>query len=214
MAFHSSEELLVLHAVRIQGMSDSGGIARRFSLDTDAVEEHLLDDEAQGWVQRVGFADINGWSLTRAGRDEGSRLLADELRATGARTAVEAAYGLFLPLNGRLLTLMTKWQIRPQPGDPMAANDHRDWAWDEDVLKGLTHLSSQLRPIGDQLAKALSRFAFYPDRFESALKRVDRGERSWVDEPKIDSCHTVWFELHEDLLSTLGLERGDSFAPG
>jgi hypothetical protein len=24
-----------------------------------------------------------------------------------------------------------------------------------------------------------------------------------------DSCHTVWFELHEDLLSTLGIRRGD-----
>ena len=26
---------------------------------------------------------------------------------------------------------------------------------------------------------------------------------------RIDSCHTGWFELHEDLLSTLGLERGE-----
>ncbi|MDQ1375434.1 MAG: hypothetical protein QOJ09_2772, partial [Actinomycetota bacterium] len=26
--------------------------------------------------------------------------------------------------------------------------------------------------------------------------------------PLIDSYHTVWFELHEDLLSTLGIERG------
>jgi hypothetical protein len=24
----------------------------------------------------------------------------------------------------------------------------------------------------------------------------------------IDSCHTVWFELHEDLLATLNIERG------
>jgi len=24
----------------------------------------------------------------------------------------------------------------------------------------------------------------------------------------MDSCHTVWMELHEDLLATLGLERG------
>jgi hypothetical protein len=40
------------------------------------------------------------------------------------------------------------------------------------------------------------------------LRRVDRGERRWVDAPRIDSCHTVWFELHEDLLASLGLERG------
>ena len=42
---------------------------------------------------------------------------------------------------------------------------------------------------------------------EAALARADRGEKKWVDEPGIDSCHMVWFELHEDLLTTLGLER-------
>ena len=41
------------------------------------------------------------------------------------------------------------------------------------------------------------------------MTRVDQGERTWVDEPKIDSCHTVWFDLHEDLLATLGMERGE-----
>ena len=41
-----------------------------------------------------------------------------------------------------------------------------------------------------------------------ALERVDKGERSWVDRPRADSFHTVWFELHEDLLATLALSRG------
>jgi len=58
-------------------------------------------------------------------------------------------------------------------------------------------------------APDLSRFGGYPDRFRAALERVDRGQRNWVDGSRIDSCHTVWFELHEDLLSTLGLERGE-----
>ena len=29
----------------------------------------------------------------------------------------------------------------------------------------------------------------------------------WFTKPVIDSYHTVWFELHEDLLATLGIER-------
>jgi hypothetical protein len=33
---------------------------------------------------------------------------------------------------------------------------------------------------------------------------------SGVTEVGGDSCHTVWMELHEDLLATLGLERGTS----
>ncbi len=90
----------------------------------------------------------------------------------------------------------------------MAANDHTDRAWDEDVLRSLRSLGRRLRPIADGLSEALRRFRFYPERFAAALERVDRGERKWVDEPRIDSCHTVWFEFHEDLLATLGIERG------
>lgn len=92
----------------------------------------------------------------------------------------------------------------------MAANDHSDWRWDEQVLERLASLSRRLRPIGEQLTEALARFAGYPDRFDAALDRVGQGQERWVDEPRIDSCHTVWCELHEDLLATLGLERGQS----
>jgi hypothetical protein len=208
MAYDSAPELLVLHGVRILGMADTGSVARRFSLNRDVAQELLLDHEACGWVQQVGFADLRGWSLTRTGREAGGRLLALELDAAGAREAVEQAHGSFVELNTRLLELVTKWQIRPSPGEPMAANDHRDWRWDSDILKSLAGLGRRLRPIGDELSQALSRFAGYPERFSAALDRVDRGERKWVDEPKIDSCHTVWFQLHEDLLATLDLERG------
>ncbi len=189
-------------------MADTNSAARRYRLDRDAVDELLLDDEAMGWVQRSGFADISGWSLTAAGRDRDTLVLGDELDAAGVRDLVAAAHTSFVSLNTRLLDLITKWQIRPIPGDPMAINDHTDWRWDEDILKSLAGLSRKLRPIGDQLADALTRFAGYPDRLDAALERVDKGERKYVDEPRIDSFHTVWFELHEDLLATLGLERG------
>lgn len=90
----------------------------------------------------------------------------------------------------------------------MAANDHSDWRWDDRVLAGLASLLRQVRPICDRLAAALTRLDGYVDRFAAALDRADRGERAWVDQPGTDSCHAVWFELHEDLLATLGLERG------
>ena len=34
------------------------------------------------------------------------------------------------------------------------------------------------------------------------------GDTDWFTKPMIPSYHTVWFELHEDLLATLGIERG------
>ncbi len=101
---------------------------------------------------------------------------------------------------------------------PVSAGWTRLWAR-EDLLvlhavriqgmtKSLRYPGHGLGPIADGLSEALRRFAFYSERFMAALDRVDHGERKWVDAPRIDSCHTVWFELHEDLLATLGLDRG------
>jgi hypothetical protein len=59
-----------------------------------------------------------------------------------------------------------------------------------------------------RLSATLTRFSGYSERFAGALTQVERGRLAWLDEPAIASCHTVWFQLHEDLLATLGLERG------
>lgn len=48
----------------------------------------------------------------------------------------------------------------------------------------------------------------WDERFEASLRRVDEGDLSGVDKPREDSCHTVWMELHEDLIASLGESRG------
>jgi hypothetical protein len=58
-----------------------------------------------------------------------------------------------------------------------------------------------------ELGDALERFGDYGKRFDLALGKVKNGERDWFAKPMIDSYHTIWFELHEDLLATLGIER-------
>jgi hypothetical protein len=213
MTHASSTDLLVLHGVRIKGMANAETVSRRFSLDRTVVEEMLLDYEAFGWVQRVGFSGLEGWALTESGHGENAARLAAELDEAGAREAVAEGHAAFLMVNTRFLEAITKWQIRPTPWDPMASNEHDDWRWDERVLGELAGLARRLQPVGDALTESLARFAGYPERFRGALDRVDQGQRRWVDEPGIDSCHTVWFELHEDLLSTLGLDRSAEPAP-
>jgi hypothetical protein len=208
VAHISSPGLLVLHGLRVKGMANVEAVAQRFALNPDLVHEMLLDYEAVGWISRVSFADINGWALTAAGRAENERRLSVELDQTGARSEVAAAHDVFITLNSRFLAALTNWQIRPNWTDPLAANDHTDGRWDDRVLDDLRDLQCPLRPVCEQLAAALRRFAGYSERYAAALERVDRGERAWVAQPKIDSCHTVWMELHEDLLATLGLERG------
>jgi hypothetical protein len=187
-------------------MADEAALAGRFGLDPDLVQELLLDAEAFGWITRVSFADLHGWALTVRGYAENQRRLTAELDQTEARAEVDAAHDLFVDLNSAFLATVTNWQIRPKPTDLLAANDHTDQRWDACVVDDLHDLEHGLGPVCEQLA-ALQRFDGYAERYSAALQRVDRGERSWVAQPKIDSCHTVWMELHEDLLATLGLER-------
>ena len=208
MGHASPPELVVLHGVRVSGMADIGRLAGRTGLDRAEVHEQLLDDESRGWVRRVAFADLSGWTLTESGRAEGERRLAEELDRTGSRPVVDRAHTTFARLNERFLGTLTRWQIRPQPWDAMAANDHADHRWDDRVLDELGAYGRRLAPVCAELTAELERFAGYGDRYAGALTRVARGERAWVDGTGIDSCHTVWIELHEDLLATLGLERG------
>ena len=94
------------------------------------------------------------------GRAEDERRLALEL-AAGVREVVTAAHRDFLPLNRRFARACTRWQVRPTRLDPMARNDHDDWAWDEGVLRSLTALAADITVLGERLSAALQRLDGY-----------------------------------------------------
>ncbi len=200
----SSPDLLVLHAVRLKGMADTDAVARRFGLGRAVADELLLDAQAYGWVTWSEFAGTGGWSLTDRGRAENERRLAGEL---GDPTEVRRVHDAFLPLNERLQRACTDWQLRPAPGAPLAANTHDDPEWDARVVNELAALADELVPLAEVLTGTLARFGGYDTRFAAALARVRAGDPSAVDGTGADSCHTVWFELHEDLIATLGITR-------
>ncbi|MFF7814096.1 transcriptional regulator [Streptomyces sp. NPDC007945] len=209
----SAPELLVLHAVRLRGMTTEEEAAARFGLDPAAVGELLLDLQAYGRVTRSSFAGTSGWSLTDRGRAEGERLLAEELAGSGQEAFVRERYGTFLAYNARCLKACTDWQLRPDDHGRLAVNTHGDPVWDGRVLDELTVLGGVIDTLSGELGALLPRFGGYGERFTGALARVRRGELSWVDRPRADSCHTVWMELHEDLLATLGIRRGEEPVP-
>ena len=205
--------MLVLHAVRLLGFADEGRITARFHLDRAEASELLGDFEAFGWVSYSRFAGLGGWALTDAGRSQNGRQLAAELEACGAQAVVAGMRAAFDPLNARFLEAVTRWQVRPLPGDPLAANDHTDPRWDDRVIDSLTGLGAQLAPLCAELSGALARFDGYQARYAAAATRVQRGEIRWVDGLGVDSCHGVWMQLHEDLLATLGVDRGSAPPP-
>jgi hypothetical protein len=91
----------------------------------------------------------------------------------------------------------------------MAANDHTDFRWDDRVIESLQSLGRLLIPLDTDLASVLARFEGYAERFNAAVARVVKGENRWVDGLGIDSCHVVWMQLHEDLVASIGLDRGE-----
>ncbi|MGO2313834.1 MAG: transcriptional regulator [Brevibacterium sp.] len=207
MTHQSTPELLVLHAVRLMGFADSDAVAERAGTSHVEALRVLSEAEREGWVQHAAFADLEGWSLTDSGKTENERQLATERADADPAGVVAAVYREFLPLNARLLRAVTDWQIKPIGADQLAPNDHADRAWDGRVLDELTALGRKLAPLGERLAAVLARFYGYAERYETALHKARNGELDWIDRTEVDSCHRVWFQLHEDLVATLGIDR-------
>ena len=208
MTTGSATDLLVLHAVRLSGMADDHQVATRYGLERPATSELLLDLQAYGWVTRVDFAGTGGWTLTDTGRRRNEQQLAAELAAVRAAAVVAAVHRDFLPSNARLLRAARTGSCVRMRSDPLAPNRHDDPDWDARVIDDLTRIGDDLEELEPRLTSKLSRFAGYHARYTGALARVREGDTSWVTRVREDSCHTVWMELHEDLVATLGLQRG------
>jgi hypothetical protein len=144
--------------------------------------------------------------LTPAGRLEANRILAEEVDLEEVRPGLEAVYGRFAELNTRLLALCTVWQLRVI-GDERVVNDHHDPRYDEQVVSSLERFDRDAAALCGELGSLLERFRRYLPRLERALDHVRVGQHEWFASPTVDSYHGVWFELHEDLLATLGIER-------
>jgi hypothetical protein len=206
MAHPPDRALLVLHTVRLKGFADASPVAACTGLPVDAVEAELIEARDAGLVARRD-GRISGWSLTPEGRSAATDAVAAELGASGKRAEVAQAYRRFLGANKDLLGVCTDWQLRAVDGQQLP-NDHSDPNYDEEVVKRLRVIDDGIQPVCDDLAGLLGRFGRYGPRLSIALTKVESGEIDWFTKPLIDSYHTVWFELHEDLLATLGIERG------
>ena len=197
--------LLALLGLRLKGFASAAAVADVVGVDEADIAVALQAAVSEGLVR---FNEDRGVYLLdpATGRPEGERLLSDQLDDADVRADVEAAYREFLVLNGPMLQLCTDWQIRSGDSD-QALNDHSDEAYDQSVIARLVSLDTDLGGILARLGDALDRYGSYAGRFQGAIDRLRGGELDFFTKPMIPSYHTVWFELHEDLLATLGIDR-------
>ena len=204
-AHPSPPDLIVLHSLRCAGYASTDRLRALVSPEIAGdVEDLLLTLATRGLVTHSAGA-FGGWGLTDDGRQADAERIAAELDRAGARRDVEAAYRDFLELNRDVLGICAAWQLRSANG-ATSLNDHTDQTYDVDVLARLATTNARAQPICTRLASRLRRYSHYGPRLATAFERAKQGERDLVTD-SLDSYHVVWFQLHEDLLATLGLAR-------
>lgn len=203
MSNTGGEDLALLMALRVQGICGPERAAAATVLDADEASACLcrLVSSALA-VERTGR--ITGFTLTVSGHETLNALLAEE----GLRTCapLRDCYERFLQLNPRVLKLSSEWQVRSDGGVEVP-NDHLDEGYDTAVIDRLIELHARTRGCLKLITQCAPRFATYAPRLDGCVDRLCSGDRSAFTAPLAESYHTVWFELHQDLLLTLGLER-------
>ena len=117
-----------------------------------------------------------------------------------------ADYEAFERINDDLKQLMTDWQTVTVAGKTVP-NDHSDPDYDERIITRLGKLHDRAERVLGRLAQKVPRVDYYSGQLLSALDQAEDGDVRWVSDVTINSYHSVWFELHEDLLRVTGLAR-------
>lgn len=119
------------------------------------------------------------------------------------RERIMATFHRFLPVNRQLRDLCTAWQVRPDG----SVNDHSDEAYDADIRDRLDDIDDAVGPLLKRFSEDIPSMSGYRARLTEALEKLDEGDDAWLASPLIDSYHTVWMHLHQQLLLTIGMSR-------
>jgi hypothetical protein len=193
---------LVMHGLAVKKHATPEVVAGIVGLETDEVRKVLVN-----LIEGKRVAEANGkYLLTPAARMaldcDYSRLYAD----VRVHPDFKAGYEGFERLNGALKQLITDWQTLPVGGGRVP-NDHSDKDYDAKIIDRLAELHERAELVLKRLARVVPRFQIYDEKLRAALGRSEDGAIQWVSDAKIESYHTLWFELHEDLLRLMGRER-------
>jgi len=195
-------ELTVLQAVRLKGRVRLADLAATLGQDLGDITEIVEQLTASGLL-----VDDRTLRISPSGRARLGTLLAEERRGVDS-DAMAAAYEDFGPVNADFKSLVTDWQLKGGPaGEP---NDHDDAEYDAEVLAHLDDVHARVVPIIEAAATQLPRLNAYSAKLLAALDKVKADETTWLARPLIDSYHTVWFELHEELILAVGLTREEA----
>jgi hypothetical protein len=194
--------LLALHGLAVKKAGPPAAVADILGEDPEQVAAALRSAVEAG--RAVEAREL--FMVTPAGRDWLLERYPETFAAFRANGSAVEGYARSERINRELLQLFTEWQMMPVGKETMP-NDHSDPAYDDRIIDRLGALHERAeRPLQD-FAALEPRFREYVRRLDAAYDKTLAGQHDFVSGAKVDSYHTVWFELHEDLLRTLGRER-------
>jgi pyruvate,orthophosphate dikinase len=188
-----ADRFAVLRALGLKGLATAERIAAVLDADPAAVEAELRAAAEAGLARETP----RGFAMLPPGREVVNEGLAAERQGLD-RAAIEAAFAAFDALDREFKALVSAWQ--------QAAPAEAEAAWAQ-ACAGLEALHERLDPVVAQASALVPRLAPYAGRFEQALEAVRAGERTMLASPLKESFHTVWFELHEELIALSGRQR-------
>jgi hypothetical protein len=184
-------DLAVLMALRVRGRGDAASVARAVGCpEADAAAAIVRLLAAAALAPGAG-ATPGTVGLTDDGRATLARLVAAEPLD---RDALAALYERFLVADRELKATITAWQLAADAGKAAAR-------------AGVMASAATAGGVAAALAEVAPRLGPYPLRIAEAAGAIATGDARFVASPRVDSLHQVWFELHEDLLVTLGRSR-------
>jgi DNA-binding MarR family transcriptional regulator len=189
-------ELALLQAVRLKGRVNHADLAETLSEDPADVGTTVTRLTKSGLL-----VNDKTMKLSPEGRARLGELLAEERRSIDG-AAMTGIHNDFRAVNAEFKAVVTDWQVKA--GEP---NTHDDTEYDASIVTRLDRVHQRVVPIVAAAAAQLPRLGTYSAKLQKALDRVKAGEIAWLSRPIIDSYHTVWFELHEELILAAGLTR-------
>jgi hypothetical protein len=200
------DRTLAFHGLAIKRHADDAAVAALTGQSVDTVAQELAAAVATGRAIEAH----GGYTLTPLARVTLQANYALHFAEPRTDDAFVQAYHGFERINPDLKQIITDWQTIPVRGDVRGerrTNDHTDTGYDDKVIDRLSALHEHAEPVLAALARRIPRLKIYADKLEAALDKAEGGDAPWVSDVHRDSYHTVWFELHEELLRIVGRER-------
>lgn len=194
---------LTVHALTLRQLASAEQLAEITGSPVPEVEAALDKAVAAGAV----MAARGNSMITPAGRSFLDGVYPEAFAEFRSSPAVADVMDSFeTGVNKQMLSLTTDWQTK-EVGGERVPNDHGDPDHDAAIVDKLGRVHEKtakvLRPLAD-LDPLVDRFL---DRIATALTRAEGGETDYVSGVRVDSVHTIWFQMHEHLLRLTGRER-------